>query len=130
MVQAEQVLHERYQLKQRVGQNAGRQTWLAEDLKSQIKLVVVKLLAFSPQMHWEQFKLFEREAQVLQNLSHPRIPQYRDYFSFDKHKGAGLYWFGLVQNYILGASIQQLLDQGKRFTEAQVRKIARLISCT
>ncbi|HEY9729544.1 MAG TPA: serine/threonine-protein kinase [Chroococcales cyanobacterium] len=124
MLQAEQVLQERYQLQQQLGRTAaGRQTWLAKDLQSS-ELVTVKLLAFSPQMQWEELKLFERESQVLQALNHPRIPRYRDYFSLDKQTGAGIPWFGLVQDYIPGFSLQELLEQGKRFTEKQVRKIA------
>lgn len=35
MLQAEQVLYERYQLKQKLSQNAGRQTWLCEDIATQ-----------------------------------------------------------------------------------------------
>lgn len=116
----------RYQLQKQLGNNAGRQTWLAIDLEaSPAELVIVKLLAFSPQMQWDEFKLFEREAQVLQQLNHSRIPRYRDYFSLDRHIGEGLCWFGLVQECIPGASLRQLLDEGKRFTETQVRKIAR-----
>jgi serine/threonine protein kinase len=81
MLQTEQILQERYQLQQQLGQNAGRQTWLAQDLgESSSQQVIVKLLAFNPQMHWDELKLFEREAQVLKHLNHPRIPQYRDYF--------------------------------------------------
>lgn len=116
----------RYQLQKQLGNNAGRQTWLAIDLEaSPAESVIVKLLAFSPQMQWDEFKLFEREAQVLQQLNHPRIPRYRDYFSLDRHIGEGLCWFGLVQECIPGTSLRQLLDEGKRFTETQVRKIAR-----
>lgn len=32
MLQEQQVLHDRYQLQRKLGQNAGRQTWLAVDL--------------------------------------------------------------------------------------------------
>ncbi len=125
MLQAQQVLHDRYQLQQQLGNNAGRQTWLAADIgTSSAESVVVKLLAFNPQMQWDEFKLFEREAQVLKQLNHPRIPKYRDYFSLDKHIGAGLYWFGLVYQYIPGASVQQLLNRGKRFSQTEVQKIA------
>ena len=84
MLQAEQVLHvstgerdrvRRYQLQQQLGNNAGRQTWLAQDIEtSPTQSVIVKLLAFNPQMQWDEFKLFEREAQVLKQLNHPRIP--------------------------------------------------------
>jgi serine/threonine protein kinase len=121
MLQAEQVLHERYQLKQKLGQNAGRQTWLAEDIRvSPTELVVVKLLAFGGEVQWDDLKLFEREAQILKQLNHPRIPKYRDYFHIDERS----LWFGLVQEYIPGSSLKQQLTQGKRFTEEQIRKIA------
>ncbi len=126
MLQAQQVLQGRYQLQQQLGQNPGRQTWLAQDVEvSPAESVIVKLLAFHPQMQWDEFKLFEREAQVLKQLNHPRIPRYRDYFSLDKDTGAGLCWFGLVQQYIPGTSVQQLLKQGKRFPETEVQKIAK-----
>lgn len=124
MLQAEQVLQERYQLQRKLGRTAaGRQTWLAKDLQSN-EQVTLKLLAFNPQMQWEELKLFEREAQVLQSLNHPRIPRYRNYFSLNQETGFGLPWFGLVQDYIPGFSLQELLEQGKRFTEKQVRGIA------
>jgi len=128
MLQVQQILNRRYQLQQQLGNNAGRQTWLAVDFgTSPTELVIVKLLAFHPQMQWNEFKLFEREAQVLKQLNHPRIPSYGDYFSLDKQSGVGLYWFGLVQQYIPGASLQQHLAQGKRFTEAEVKSIAQEI---
>lgn len=118
------ILQERYQLQQRLGRTAaGHQTWLAVDLESQ-EQVTLKMLAFSPEMHWEELKLFEREAQVLQALNHPRIPRYRDYFSLEREAGAGLPWFGLVQDYIPGFSLQELLDKGQRFSEAKVRIIS------
>ena len=124
MLQAQQVLQERYQLQHQLGRTAaGRQTWLVTDLESNER-VTLKLLAFAPQMQWEELKLFEREAQVLQSLNHPRIPRYRDYFSLDKQTGAGIPWFGLVQDYIPGFSLQELLEQGKRFTEKQVHNFA------
>ncbi|MBW4619155.1 MAG: serine/threonine protein kinase [Cyanosarcina radialis HA8281-LM2] len=124
MLQAEQILQERYQLQRQLGRTAaGRQTWLVKDLQTN-EQVVVKLLAFSPQMQWEELKLFEREAQVLANLNYPQIPRYRDFFSLDTQTGAGLPWFVLVQDYIPGNSLQELLEQGKRFSEKQVKDVA------
>lgn len=125
MLQTEQLLQGRYRLDKLLGNNAGRQTWVAVDLgRVPTELVVVKLLAFSPQMQWEEFKLFEREAQVLKQLNHPQIPKYRDYFSLDKDMGEGLCWFGLVQDYIPGTCLRQLLNEGQRFTESEVKNIA------
>ncbi len=121
MLEPGQILHERYQLKQLLGKNAGRQTWLSEDLASiSQKLVIVKLLAFGGEIQWDDLKLFEREAQILKQLSHPRIPKYHDYFSIDDK----ILWFGLVHEYIPGKSLKEKLEQGKRFTETEVRKIA------
>lgn len=131
MLQAEQVLQGRYQLKQKMRQNASRQTWLAEDLATQPgrgsalclpsmpALVIVKILAFGGELQWDDLKLFEREAQVLKHLNHPQIPKYHDYFCIDEPL-----WFGLVQQYIPGSSLKELLNQGKKFTEQQVRQIA------
>ncbi|NES23174.1 MAG: protein kinase [Symploca sp. SIO3E6] len=125
MLKVEQILEKRYQLKTKLGENAGRQTWLAQDLDRSVdQPVIVKLLAFNPQMHWDEVKLFEREALVLKHLHHPQIPQYQNYFSIAQQTGEGLPWFGLVQEYLPGNSLQQLLDQGKGFSEKQVRKIA------
>lgn len=124
MLEPGKILQERYQLQQRLGRTAaGHQTWLAVDLESQ-EQVTLKMLAFSPEMQWEELKLFEREAQVLQALNHPRIPCYRDYFSLEREAGAGLPWFGLVQDYIPGFSLQELLEKGQDFSEKKVRKIA------
>ena len=124
MLEKEQVIGDRYQLVEKLGRNAGRQTWLATDLNSQEQeQVVVKLLAFGGDVQWEDLKLFEREAQILKQLDHPRIPKYKDYFSIDDRT----LWFGLVQQYIPGLSLKQLLTQGKRFTEADIENIAQEI---
>ncbi|MCX7595953.1 MAG: serine/threonine protein kinase [Fischerella sp.] len=129
MLEAGQVLRVRvatpqeshYQLKQKLGQNAGRQTWLAEDLATQpAEAVIVKFLAFGDQVQWDDLKLFEREADVLKQLNHPRIPKYRDYFSIDDR----ILWFALVQEFIPGSSLKDLLNQRQKFSEEQVRKIA------
>ena len=124
MLEKSQVISDRYQLIAKLGRNAGRQTWLATDLNTQEKeQVVVKLLAFGGDVQWDDLKLFEREAQILKQLNHPRIPKYKDYFSIDDRT----LWFGLVQQYIPGLSLKQLLDRGKRFTEANISNIARAI---
>lgn len=135
MLQAGQILHGRYQLQKQLGHAANRQTWLAHDLATVphevVSLnaggnlhwrchVIVKLLSFVGEVQWDTFKLFEREAQVLQQLNHPRIPKYRDYFCLQERS----LWFGLVQEYIPGSSLQELLHTGKKFSEQQIYQIA------
>lgn len=121
------LLQQRYQLQQQLGHTAvGHQAWLALDRQTD-ELVTIKLLAFSPQMQWEELKLFEREAQILQTLNHPRIPKYRDYFDLDKNEGDGVPWFAIVQDYLPGNSLQELIEQNKRFSEERIRSIATQI---
>ncbi len=118
------VLNERYRLVTQMGRNAGRQTWLATDLNSpQQESVTIKLLTFGGDVEWQDLKLFEREAQTLNQLQHPFIPQYRDYFAIDDRH----LWFGLVQEYIPGHSLKELLEQGRKFTHTEIEVIARQI---
>lgn len=119
MLQVGQVLSDRYQLQQKLRYAANLQTWLATDLSTPHQLVIIKLLAFVGDIQWEDLKLFERQAQVLKQLNHPKIPQYRDYFCLNEQS-----WLGLVQEYIPGSSLQELLDKGEKFSDRQIRQIA------
>ena len=122
MWEAGQVIRNRYQLRENFGSNPGRQTWLAQDLETEIsELVIVKLLTFGGNIKWDDVRLFEREAQILQELNHDQIPKYKNYFSIDDNT----LWFGLVEEYISGDSLKQLLEKGTRFGEAEVIKIAQ-----
>lgn len=123
MLKTQQIIGDRYELLEQYGNNSGRQTWLAQDLQLEQK-VILKLLAFNPQMQWDDFKLFEREAEVLKEIKHPNIPLYQDYFSLDQKEGKGLCWFVLVQEYITGKTLQQLLEAGRKFSEDQLKIIA------
>jgi serine/threonine protein kinase len=126
MFKSGQVLQDRYQLHHRLGRSPqARQTWLASDsATSPPETVILKLLVFT-EMQWHDLRLFEREAQVLKNLNHPRIPQYRDYFLVDQQSHSQLCWWGLVQEHVPGRSLQGLLEQGTRWNEQEVRQIAK-----
>ncbi len=120
MLEPKTIVNQRYQLERKLGQNAGRETWLAKDIQKESELVVVKFLAFGGNVQWEDLKLFEREANVLKQLDHPHIPKYRDYFSIDDRS----LWFGLVQEYIQGDSLREYIAEGHKFTESEVKQIA------
>lgn len=118
-----QVLKERYLVREQLSKNAGRRTLLAEDLQTQ-ELVVIKLLIFNENFQWDNLKLFEREAQTLQLLSHPAIPRYLDYFDIHTAGGQG---FALVQSYIPAKSLSEWLKIGRTFSEAEVKQLAKAL---
>ena len=120
MLEPQTIVNQRYQLVRQLGQNAGRETWLAKDIEKESELVVVKFLAFGGNVQWEDLKLFEREANVLKQLDYPRIPKYRDYFSIDDRS----LWFGLVQEYIQGDSLREYIAKGHKFVESEIKQIA------
>jgi hypothetical protein len=117
------VWQQRYQLERQLSQRSGRHTYLAQDLLTSER-VVIKLLLFGPDFDWADLKLFEREAQILQTLSHPAIPQYRDHFEISLKGGRGL---ALVQTYIEAPSLQEWIEQGRRFAEPEVRGLAKAL---
>jgi serine/threonine protein kinase len=123
MLQEGEVLRSRYQIQRQLGQNAGRRTLLAQDLQTQ-ELIVLKILSFNSHFQWEDLKLFEREAETLQSLSHPAIPCYLDFFELDLPNYQG---FVLVQTYINATSLQEWIKQGRTFSEAEVKQIAKAL---
>ncbi|MEQ9001807.1 MAG: serine/threonine-protein kinase [Coleofasciculus sp. B1-GNL1-01] len=119
----EQVLKERYQIQKQLGQNGGRQTLLARDLQTQ-ELVAIKILTFGADFHWDDLKLFEREAQTLQSLSHRAIPHYLDSFKFQTSQTKG---FALVQSYIEAKSLAEWVKLGRTFNEDDIKHIAKAL---
>ena len=118
---SQEFLKKGYEIQQQLARKAGRRTLLAKDLNSQ-ELVVIKLLAFSNDFSWEDLKLFEREAQTLQTLEHPAIPDYIDYFELDTKTGKT---YALVQSYIEGKSLEEILEEKGKFTESEIKNIAK-----
>jgi serine/threonine protein kinase len=116
-----QVIGDRYRLEELLGKQAGRRTFLARDLQSD-RLVVVKILIFSPDFEWTDLKLFEREAETLKHLDCRSIPEYLDYFEVETETYKG---FALVQSYIEAKSLKQQVEEGRKFTEPDLQEIAR-----
>ena len=117
------ILQNKYEIQKQLGKNPGRKTLLAKDLETQ-ELVVVKLLNFDNDFDWQDLKLFEREAQILEELSHPEIPKYLDSFKVDSDNSKG---FGLVQTYIPAKSLEEHIQSGRTFSEAEVKQIAKAL---
>ena len=104
-----------YKLIKIIGQNhhGGRVTYLAEDLKQQKKVAIKQFQFTQGSLSWTMKDSLTREANILQELNHPRIPYYID--SFNNDLG-----FCLVQEYKDAPSLAEV----RTFTPQQVKAIA------
>ncbi len=110
----------RYEIIKIIGRGSIGITYMAEDLQLQQK-VAIKVVFLTDVKDWKILELFEREAKVLANLDHPAIPQYIDYF---EEKINNQSYFCLVQELIDGESLSTLVENGRKFTEAEIKNIA------
>ncbi|MEO0457071.1 MAG: serine/threonine-protein kinase [Cyanobacteria bacterium P01_A01_bin.114] len=113
------ILQYRYQCQRQLSKKAGRRTLLALDNQTQ-QPVILKLLTFSHDIAWDEIRLFQREAELLQTLSHPSIPKYIDAFEFETHASKG---YAIVQGYIEAPSLAAHLNAGRCFSPDDVRHI-------
>jgi eukaryotic-like serine/threonine-protein kinase len=120
---AGQILGDRYEVEKQLGKQAGRWTLLARNTQTQEE-VVVKLLFKDESMASEDLKLFGREVSILQSLSHPCVPRYLDYFEQELPTTKAL---ALVQAYVPGKSLQEIVQQGRIFSEEEAKQIAKVL---
>ena len=115
-----------YALTQKLSHKAGRKTFLATDLRTHTP-VIVKTLQLNDIENWSELKLFQRESQILQQLSHPAIPKLYETFESDID---GVTNFVSVQSYIAAKSLQDIVESGKLFSEAGAIALAQKLLST
>lgn len=120
---AGQILGDRYQVERQLGTQTGRWTLLTRDLQTQER-VVIKLLFVDDQLEWDDLKLFEREVEILKSLSHPCIPRYLGSFEQQLPNAKAL---ALIQTYVEGRSLEQCLQKGRLFNEAEAKQLAKAL---
>jgi WD40 repeat protein len=86
--------------------------------------VAIKQLQLSRMDDWKVVDLFEREARVLANVTHPAVPTYVEFLSTGSSGETALY---LVQQLAPGRSLADLVASGWRADEAEARRIAEAL---
>jgi len=114
------IINDQYKIKKKIGSGGFAITYLAEDLKTE-QLCTVKHLSLKKVDRWKSIELFKREAKILKNIDHPQIPDFIDFITIDTEEDTKLY---LVQEYYEGKNLQQLVNEGRHFTEKEVIQIA------
>ncbi len=101
-------LNNRYQILSPLGQGGNAITYVAKDSQTN-QQVAIKILSLNRLDNWKKIELFEREAKILQQLNHPAIPQYLDYFQIETDNERA---FCLVQQLAPGKSLATLIEAG------------------
>lgn len=119
------ILQNRYRILSILGQGGFGRTYLGEDQGRFNERCALKELTpaqGTPYALDKSKELFQREAQILYQIQHPQIPQFRATFEQDQR-------LFLVQDYVEGQTYRQLLDQrraqGIAFSEAEVMQLLR-----
>jgi len=116
----EESIANRYLILDRLGAGGSAITYKALNLETN-RQVALKALSLGELEDIKKVELFQREAETLQQLSHPAIPQYLDCFTIDTEKDRTFY---LVQELAEGQSLATLVEQGWRGTEKEIKDIA------
>ncbi len=111
-----QVLQGRYEITETLGSGGFGTTYVALDqARFGAKCVVKELLPLRQESAVAR-RLFEREARVLCDLSHPQIPTMHGYFESGER-------FFLVQDFVEGETLQARLARETRLSEVATREI-------
>lgn len=113
-----------YELLKEVGLGGSATTYAARDVEGNDVAVALKMLSMRRMKGWKALDRFQREAKVLQSLSHPGIPQYVDAF---QEESAEDVTFCIVQELAEGKNLQQLVEEGWRPEEKEIERIAQEI---
>jgi serine/threonine protein kinase len=114
------IIDDRYQLIELLGEGGSGSTYRAMRLDDGAT-VAIKILSLRHLNDWKQLELFEREAKVLAQISHPQIPKYLEYFHVDTPDNRAFY---IVQQLAPGKPLTDWVQSGWHATEAEVRDIA------
>lgn len=123
------VLRDRYQIRERIGQGGAGSIYLANDLRLEGRLCALKEVEYDrglpEKTRQEAGDQFLREATILARFDHPNLPKVSDFFS----SGSRDY---LVMDYVPGDDLRAIMLEARRkgefLSEASVLDWARQLA--
>ncbi len=112
------VLRERYEVEALLGKGGFGAAYRARDRERFDQPCALKELLPAKAENPKVLELFEREARVLLAIRHPGIPSLHAYFA-----DAGRYY--LMQDYVPGSTLAQIVEQRGALLEAEVVQVVR-----
>jgi serine/threonine protein kinase len=109
---------EKYQVREKLGKGGFATTYLAADDE---KLCVIKHLTLKKSESIKILELIRLEGKVMARLDHPMIPLLFDFIIEESGEDVNIY---IIQEFIEGRNLLQLVKEGRQFSEKEVLKIA------
>ncbi len=107
-------MKERYKIKETIKErSSGGHVYLGIDQETE-KECIIKSFPFSSIKDIQEFDRLEKETKILTHIKHPNIPGFIEAFNEKSDGDSFLY---LVQEYIKGESLDNLILSGKHFRE-------------
>ena len=109
-----------YSLDEVLGGGANNTTYRGRN--SQGEEVCIKTFSLLAANSWKAKELLEREKAILEQLDHPAIPKFKDYFTAGEGPREIHY---LVMEYVRGQNLARLVEGNKLFTVDEAAKIGQ-----
>ncbi|MBI3205801.1 MAG: protein kinase [Myxococcales bacterium] len=119
LLEVGEVVGDRFRVTGVLGRGGIGTTYAAVDSSTGSAVALKELWLWHGQ-DWKTLDLFQREARVLAELTHPAIPSYLAHFQVDTSEGALFY---LAQSLAPGRSLAQWVQAGWRPSESEVRQL-------
>ncbi len=113
-------LADKYRLLHQIGEGAQGKIYQAQRL-SDGKIVAIKSLQIQSIQAWKEYELFQRESRILSGLKLSGIAEF--YESIEALDGDMPSAY-IVQEWIDGRSLEQMMKDGYRFTLSQIFQLA------
>ena len=111
-----------YEFVKKIGEGANGETWLARHRFDQTQ-VAIKCLKTDKIKENKAFELFNRESELLKSVNLEGVPRFYDFYPVSKECNGYI-----VQEYIQAQSLQEMIDNGEKFTESEALDIAERIA--
>lgn len=112
-------LKDKYLIEKKLQESKLGKTFLAKSNESEDSCII-KTVRINKSESSDKILAIQNEAKVLSNLNHKNIPKLIEIFTQEDDNKINIF---LVQKYIPGSNLQELIDKGQKFSQAEVIKI-------
>jgi serine/threonine-protein kinase len=111
-----------YEVLGRLGAGGTADVWRVREQRTG-KVVALKVLKAASQADEPTLSAFKREAKMLKALSHPGLVSCQRIVRYELARGSGRFAYFSQLECINGATLQEILDEGRPFQESEAMQV-------